>query len=477
MSILEPPSLTTSYPVAPRGLGRVARALSLDTNQFVVLVSLSGIASLGIPALWAAPLEVWLPAFVALTVISTALEFAAVQLPQEGSLSVATIPHIATILLLPPPWGAISVSIAVAIEEGFSRRPWAKIVFNAASFGLTVSLASVALGLLGDPWAAIAHRDDIRVGFMIIVVALAYQGINKALISGIIAITTGRGFIYVVRANGRNTGLTEFGAGVLGALFAILWMVHPLWTALLAVPAAVVSRTLRYARQLERETHSAVRALARVVDHRDSMTAHHSERVTEYAVVLARELDLNEDLIEVVEQAASVHDLGKIGVPDRVLLKPGPLTQAESAAMWLHTEIGAEILNHYELFRAGARIVLHHHERYDGTGYPRRLAGDQIPLGARVVAVADAFDAMTSNRPYRRALALDEALNRLRAGAGSQWDPTIVAAFLRLALADRLPAPFGAASGAIAAKGANPSTAGDDPLNSPTVAPERPVVS
>jgi putative nucleotidyltransferase with HDIG domain len=468
MSILGPLSSAGPFARSAPGLLRLGRALRLDTHRFIGLVSLSGLASLAIPPQWGAPLAVVLPAFVALTVLSTALEFAAVQLPHEGTLSVATIPHIATILLLPPPWGAVSVSIAMGIEEGFNRRPLAKVVFNMASLALTLSLASLAVGMLGNPWATIGARDDIRAGLMIVVAAVAYQGTNKALISGIIAITTGRGFGYVVRANGRNTGLTEFGAGVLGALFAILWMIHPLWTALLTVPAAVMSRTLGYVRQLERETHSAVRTLARVVDHRDPSTAHHSERVAEYAVLLARELNLDDDLVEVVEQAASVHDLGKIGVPDRILLKPGALTEAERTAMWVHTEIGAEILGHYELFRAGSTIVLHHHERYDGTGYPGRLAGDQIPLGARVVAVADSFDAMTSDRPYRRALSIEDAVDRLRAGAGSQWDPSIVAAFLRLAAEGRLTSSIGENPQAAAADHATASRLG---LDAPPIAP------
>jgi polar amino acid transport system substrate-binding protein len=198
------------------------------------------------------------------------------------------------------------------------------------------------------------------------------------------------------------------------------------------VPTAVITRTLRYVRQLEGETRSAVRSLAEVIDHRDPHTAHHSERVATYAVALARRLNLDEDQVELIDQAASVHDLGKIGVADSVLLKPGPLTEGERASMWLHTEIGARILNHYELFRDGAQIVLHHHERWDGDGYPGGLAGVAIPLGSRVVAVADAFDAMTSNRPYRTALSVAEAVRRLREGAAMQWDPDIVDVFVRL---------------------------------------------
>ena len=133
-----------------------------------------------------------------------------------------------------------------------------------------------------------------------------------------------------------------------------------------------------------------------------------------------------------IEQAAAVHDLGKIGVPDRVLLKPGPLSAAEQDLMREHSHLGSVILTRFELFRPGAEIVRHHHERWDGAGFPDGLAGEAIPLGARVVAVVDAFDAMTSDRPYRAALSETEAVRRLAAGAGSQWDPRITAAFLEL---------------------------------------------
>jgi HD-GYP domain-containing protein (c-di-GMP phosphodiesterase class II) len=115
--------------------------------------------------------------------------------------------------------------------------------------------------------------------------------------------------------------------------------------------------------------------------------------------------------------------------------------------MWLHTEIGAQVLRNFQLFRAGSAIVLHHHESWDGTGYPGRLAGDAIPLGARVVAVADSFDAMTSGRPYRVPLSVDEALDRLRRGAGIQWDPTIVGAFIKVILAGRVELPRSATQG------------------------------
>src|SRR4029077_17184226 len=203
----------------------------------------------------------------------------------------------------------------------------------------------------------------------------------------IMALATGRPLAYLLRTNGRSTFLAEAGAGMVGVVFALIWTVEPLWTALLVVLGAVITRALQYIRQLERETSSAVRSLAEVVDHRDASTFHHSERVAVYAVALAHEMDLDEDLVELIQQAAAVHDLGKIGIPDRILLNPGPLTTDERTTMGSPTEIGARILSQFHLFRSGASIVLHHHEAFDGSGYPGRLAGEAIPLGARVVAV------------------------------------------------------------------------------------------
>ncbi len=125
-----------------------------------------------------------------------------------------------------------------------------------------------------------------------------------------------------------------------------------------------------------------------------------------------------------------LHDLGKIAVPDRVLLKPGPLDRQEFALVKKHPEAGAEIVRPLRSFEAPEPVVLHHHERFDGTGYPYGLRGEEIPLSARIVAVADSFDAMTTDRPYRAGMSLETAFQRLEDGKGEQWDPDAVDAFL-----------------------------------------------
>jgi putative nucleotidyltransferase with HDIG domain len=436
---------TTRAPRAPGA--RVAEAIAdwlrrlvpLTPVRLVVVLSAAAAASLFLPGPgWNTDDSVWVPAFAVLTGLSVMLEFVAVELPHGGTLSVATITHIATVFLVPPPFAALSVGLAVIVEEIIHRRALVRLAFNASSYVLTMALASLAVRLIGDPRVLVTNRDHLPLVAMVVIVSLVYYVLNDLLTCAIMALTSGRSLAYLVRTNSRGTILAEAGAGMIGILFALVWIVEPFWTTLLVIPGAVIARSLQYIRQLELETRSAVASLAEVVDHRDASTFHHSERVAFYAVATARELNLEEDVVELIEQAAAVHDLGKIAVPDRILLKPGPLTAEERTAMAVHTEIGARILRQFHLFSAGASIVLHHHESYDGSGYPHGLAGDAIPIGARVVAVADAFDAMTSDRPYRSALSIEEAMARLRAGAGQQWDPIAVDALLGLLVSGRL---------------------------------------
>jgi diguanylate cyclase (GGDEF)-like protein len=181
---------------------------------------------------------------------------------------------------------------------------------------------------------------------------------------------------------------------------------------------------------LERAHRETLGALASALEARDSGTGLHSLRVQAYAIAIARiaapEL-LNDPS---VEYGFLLHDIGKIGIPDQILQKPGPLTAAEWAVMETHAPVGAKILEDVGLLHGeGLSVVCHHHERWDGTGYPGRLSGDQIPLGARVFALADSLDAITSDRPYRGARPWQEAVAELTAQAGAQFDPAIVEAF------------------------------------------------
>lgn len=172
--------------------------------------------------------------------------------------------------------------------------------------------------------------------------------------------------------------------------------------------------------------------LAETLELRDPYTAGHSRRVATYSKQIALALGLSSREVDVIEYSALLHDIGKIGIPDAVLLKPGRLDERERSVINHHPSLGASILSSITSMEDIVPCVLHHHERVDGTGYPDRLGGDAIPLGARIVAVADTFDAMTSDRPYRRGLSAEVALAEIERVAGVQLDATVVAAFGRL---------------------------------------------
>jgi cyclic di-GMP phosphodiesterase len=184
-------------------------------------------------------------------------------------------------------------------------------------------------------------------------------------------------------------------------------------------------------RDLEAASFENLRRLALAAEYRDDDTHRHTERVGALAAMLAEELRLPAELVQRIRHAAPLHDVGKIGLPDAILLKRGRLTEQERALMQTHTTIGANILadSQFPVLRLGHEIALTHHERWDGAGYPSRLAGDDISRPGRITAVADVFDALTHARPYKPAWGLEQAVTEIVAGAGSQFDPAVVVAF------------------------------------------------
>lgn len=177
---------------------------------------------------------------------------------------------------------------------------------------------------------------------------------------------------------------------------------------------------------------NAVKALANAIEARDSYTRGHVERVSHFAVEIAKELNLPEEEIKEIEISSILHDVGKIGVPDTILQKPGPFNEQEREVMKKHTLQGRAIVDPIDLSSKIKEGILYHQEKYDGTGYPEHLKGNNIPLFARILAVADAYDAMRSDRPYRQKLPKEFAVAELKKHSGIQFDPTVVQAFLRV---------------------------------------------
>jgi HD-GYP domain-containing protein (c-di-GMP phosphodiesterase class II) len=202
---------------------------------------------------------------------------------------------------------------------------------------------------------------------------------------------------------------------------------------------AAYQQTLRYAedvrrlyQQVQRAIYQSLLGLANALEAKDAYTKGHSERVGAWSRKVAAGLGLPSDAVDMIGQAGLLHDIGKIGIPEAVLRKPGALEPGEWTIMRNHPLIGAQIVAPFDFFAAGALMIRHHHERCDGSGYPDGLVGDEIPIGARIIAVADVYDALTSNRPYRAAVPHATVIAQLGEAAGRTLDDDAVAAFIDL---------------------------------------------
>jgi len=208
---------------------------------------------------------------------------------------------------------------------------------------------------------------------------------------------------------------------------------HEDFLSLLATDAAIAIRNLSLYAEVERSYFEIIQALAQAIEAKDPYTSGHVARVRTYATRLAKALGLPPEEVELISKAAILHDVGKISIPDKVLMKPGTLTEEEFEVMKSHVENALHILKDIRSLPPQVfEMVLHHHERYDGGGYPHGLKGEEIPLGAQIIGLADTFDAMTSDRPYRRGFSAEEALNRMEDAMGTQFNPRLLKAFFGL---------------------------------------------
>ncbi len=360
------------------------------------------------------------------------VEWYQVQLPARlghFSFSVGSILSLGVALTLNPLAAAVVVIIAGGIVDSMNRIGPIKIVANAANLGLATLLASASYWALAG--STPTPLDSTRAFLATIVAAVVYTLLNLGAMSIIIAPVVGESPISMWRSN-FSALFVLVSLPMLGALVPVVANTKPMGLVILAVPLAVTHFALRTLRNVELQTQATIISLSDALEHRDVYTSHHSARVTEFVESILDELPGLPSRVRLITiEAARIHDVGKVGIKDTALLKAGPLTEEERSEMQRHSAIGADIVGNLEMYRQGANIVRHHHERWDGKGYPDGLKGEDIPIGARIIAVADSFDAMTSDRPYRRALSFTTALNEITRNAGTQFDPQIVEAFER----------------------------------------------
>ena len=340
-------------------------------------------------------------------------------------------PLFAAALLLPPWMAGMVAGGGMAFAEVWGARKisrtFRQVVFNSSQRMLSALGASAVFGLLAGSGLS---EPDAATGVAAGAAILVAFVVNDALLLCVITAQLGR---TVVGDWFRDRGDIPYDVALYasGLVFAFLGNDHVWFLPLLALPVAVFHRAMRDQVALRAQTRDAVEALADVVDMRDPYTFDHSKRVAEFARQICRELGFSMDVTDEIAAAARVHDVGKVGVRDAVLLKAGRLTDDERNEMQEHPEIGARLTARFPDFGRGTEAIRHHHEKWDGTGYPTGLKGTQIPLGARIIAVADTYDAMTSTRVYRAALSDEVTRNEMARVAGTQLDPAVVKAFFR----------------------------------------------
>jgi len=367
------------------------------------------------------------------------------QFPLRVSLSqkvsVDSTVFFAAVLLLPA-WQAaatVAVTQAIGVVIAASRKMRASkeklplgevgwsLLFNAGQLYIASLVAALCLSLGG----VTAHSAITNTGVAFTVgAAVIMYGLNILLVSAAIALSSRRRVLTIFLNTHHAVGLQFASLYLVGAAAALAAVRFP-WVALLSLlPAALAYGSMKRRIQLTRETVRAVERMADEVDARDPYTFEHSQRVATYSKAIGRELGLSVAEIELVELSAKVHDIGKIRIPDAILLKPGRLTDDERRVMDTHPRLGFEILSQFSAYEKVLELVLTHHERYDGRGYPNSTVGRRLMLVAQVIPVADSLDAMTTTRAYRGARSWDSAMNELRRGAGTQWNPKVVDAAL-----------------------------------------------
>jgi diguanylate cyclase (GGDEF)-like protein/putative nucleotidyltransferase with HDIG domain len=375
----------------------------------------------------------------------------------DGSISVSAVGSIAGAALFGPR-AALALALTIAAVEWSARRsPFHYVVFNVGTLSLS-SLAAAAVFTAGFG-GELGKFVYVAAG---IVAGATYFGVNMSLLSAVVAIEGHERWWAVFKERFAWLATHYLVYGFIGGVIFVGYEAAQVWAlAVFAVPLLLMRKTqeaylrhtqrsaqklraaaetiqtqnvsLEHANRLLKErSTAAMESLSATVDARDAYTAGHSRRVQQLALAIGRELGLSQAELDLLGHAALFHDIGKLAIPDAILLKPASLTSEEWELMQRHADEGARIIDRLGFLNDAVPAIRHHHERFDGTGYPDGLKGEEIPLGARIIHVADALDSMLTTRIYRAARPASEALDELRRAASSQFCPRCVAALERI---------------------------------------------
>jgi HD superfamily phosphodiesterase len=404
------------------------------TLAFTALLAVALITSL--VALWLSGVQQWhslpLSGIAVLLVVALVSGYLEIRFPNESTFNFTADSAIALAIgiILGPFWGALLVMLSTLILDMIMRRDALKLTVNVLNLGMSTLLAAIVYRAISE--GSITPFETARSLVGLILASLVYATANTSILAIIVSPVIGTSPIHMWLSNIRPFIVELVTLPSLGGIIPVLHLEHPLAPALFIVPLVGPFVAFRALRQVEEETRATMESLADALEQRDQYTHQHSVRVTRYAEAILDQIPhIPFEVRKSILSAARIHDVGKVATSDTTLNKPGKLSQEEWQEIQRHAAIGGQIIEHLAIYREQATIVRNHHERWDGNGYPDGLAEQEIPFGSRVIAVADAFDAMTSDRAYRSGMSAEVAMSIIVEQSGRQFDPQVVAALQR----------------------------------------------
>jgi len=374
--------------------------------------------------------NIWL-VFIFFLVISAFAEFIPVELPTGGGISIGFPVDFVLILVYGPALAMLITALSAFIAEIIEgKKSWYKVIFNSAEYALSAGVAGLVYQYTGG---IIGFQNFFKFAFPAALCALTYCLINSTLVTIVISFAQNSKIATIWRVNIKEMIPSYLAEAPMGFLMAIVYVdVGVFGILLFFLPLLLARRSFELYTKMRKMYLDTIRALAAAIDAKDPYTKGHSERVAEVSVALAQELNLSDRDIENIEYTALLHDIGKIGIADSILGKSSGLTDEEFDKIKEHTIMGAKIIEPVDFLKNSCKAIYHHHEKFDGKGYPDGIKSEDIPILARIIAAADAYDAMGSDRPYRKKLSKEKILKELEDQSGKQFDPQIVKALISI---------------------------------------------
>ncbi len=374
--------------------------------------------------------------FIALIIVA---DTAQISLPRGGASIYASSPiDIAAILLLGAPATVFIEAVATLLSEVFiQRRPAVRIAFNVPLLIVTVGVAGLVYESFGPTWTSL---ESPRFLLPLLACGISYYLINTVSISTIIALSDKKNPFRIWKQNYMWNFFHILAFLPVAAIIALVYLRSGMWTiGLFVVPLFLARYTFQLYIEMKEAHINTVTALTSALDANDPYTHGHSYRVSRYALRIGSAMGLPAKDMEILEYSALLHDIGKIAIQKDVLHKIGKLSDEDWSAMVTHPTIGADIVENLRFLKEAAVLVRYHHEQPSGKGYPEGLKGDEVPVGSRILGCADAFDAMTSDRPYRKGLPVEKVVEQFEQYKGIQFDLDVANLVIKLVRAGEFP--------------------------------------